>query len=278
MTNPSLLQDSDPFYFQQHDFVRGDESSVFHGFFSRRGGVSRDIYASLNCGPGSGDDQILVLKNRHVVCDEVGCAPENLLSVHQVHGAECVSVREGWEIETRPKADAMATDVPGFALGILTADCAPVLFSGQKNDGGPVVAAAHAGWGGALKGVFGNTLEAMMALGAVPESISAVIGPCIGQKSYEVSESFAKPFLNEDESNEAFFMAGQRAGHLQFDLPGYCAAKLGRAGLRNVFIKDLDTYFNEEDFFSYRRSVHRHEKDYGRQISVVMIRGAVDGE
>ncbi|HOO82901.1 MAG TPA: laccase domain-containing protein, partial [Alphaproteobacteria bacterium] len=166
---------------------------------------------------------------------------------------------------------AMVTDVSGLALGVLTADCAPVLFYGKKSDGAPVVGAAHAGWGGALKGVLDNTLAMMLELGAVPESIRACIGPCIGQKSYEVRDDFADTFLEEDGRNEVFFTAGRCAGHLQFDLPGYCAAKLGRAGVKNVLIKDLDTYFNEEDFFSYRRATHRHEKDYGRQISVIMI-------
>lgn len=147
MTNPLLLRDSDPLYFQQSDFVGPGESRVFHGFFSRRGGESRDIYASLNCGPGSDDEQNLVQKNRKIVCEEIGCTPEHLLSVHQVHGAQCHIVREAWRMDERPQGDAMVSDVPGLALGVLTADCAPVLFAGEKDDGSPVVAAAHAGWG-----------------------------------------------------------------------------------------------------------------------------------
>jgi len=271
MTNLLLQQDSDPLYFQHSDFLGLQNDTVFHGFFSRRGGVSRDIFATLNCGPGSGEALSIVQKNRQIVSEIAGCEAKNLLSLHQIHSDQCLVVRESWDIEARLQGDAMVTDVPGLALGVLTADCAPVLFYGRKSDGAPVVGAAHAGWSGALKGVLGTCVEAMLEIGAVPESIRACIGPCIGQKSYEVSEAFAEPFLKEDDGNEAFFMAGQRAGHLQFDLPGYCAAKLGRAGVKNVLIKDLDTYFNEEDFFSYRRAMHRHEKDYGRQISVVTI-------
>lgn len=269
MTKPSIRQGSDPLYFQQAEFSSPD---VFHGFFSRHGGVSKDIYASLNCGMGSGDDRDNVLQNKGIVAGIAGCTAESLLNVHQVHSAECVVVDKPWEEDNKPKADAMVTDKPEIALGVLTADCAPVLFKGKKEDGMPVVGAAHAGWGGALKGVLEASVEAMVGLGARIETIQAVIGPCIGQASYEVSDDFAVPFLDEDDENERFFKAGQRDGHLMFDLPGYCAFKLSKAGLKSVFIKDLDTYFNEEDFFSYRRTTHRHEKDYGRQVSVIMIK------
>lgn len=272
MTNPSNLTDSrpdsEPLYYSQEGFVDG--AAVFHGFFSRRGGVSKDVYASLNCGAGSDDEPEHVKQNRAIVAEIVGCAPDHLLSLYQIHSPRCMRVEKPWGAE-RPEADAMATDKAGIALGILTADCGPVLFSGQKADGSAVVAAAHAGWGGALKGVLESSIRAMEDLGAEKGSIRAVVGPCISRESYEVGEEFVDPFLKEDEESERFFMAGQRAGHLMFDLPGYCAFRLARAGLKKVFIKDLDTYFNEEDFFSYRRKTHRKEKDYGRQISVIMI-------
>ncbi len=246
--------------------------SVFHGFFGRFGGVSKNVYASLNCGPGSDDHPEHVDHNRRVVAGVAGCAPEQLLTLYQVHGNACVRVTEGWRDAQRPQADAMVTDQPGFALGILTADCAPVLFYGEKSDGSPVIGAAHAGWGGALKGVLEETLSQMKALGATSESLKACIGPCIGQSSYEVQDDFADALYQEDDENERFFKPGKRSGHLMFDLAGYCAFKLYKQGMKDVFIKDLDTYFNEEEFFSYRRATHRSEKDYGRQISVITIK------
>ena len=269
MTEASRQPDFEQLYFEQSEFAA---DGVFHAFFSRRGGVSKDIYASLNCAPGSDDNPAHVLQNRKTVSEIVGCAPENLLSVHQIHSADCLQVTESWDLDNRPQGDAMVTDLPGFGLGVLTADCGPVLFRGAKGDGSPVIGAAHAGWGGAVKGILEATIENMKALGAESESIQAAIGPCIGQASYEVSEDFIKPFVQEDEQAEKFFKSARREGHLMFDLPGYCAFRLARAGLQNVYIKDLDTYFNEEDFFSYRRTTHRHERDYGRQISVIMIK------
>ena len=272
MTKTSHQQGSEPLYFEQHEFADNDDNPVFHAFFSRRGGVSKDVYASLNCGPGSDDNAQDVMQNRQIVSEIVGCRPENLLSLHQIHSPQCIKVSQGWAPEDRPQADAFVTDQPGLALGVLTADCAPVLFYGQKSDGRPVVGAAHAGWGGALKGVLAEAVNAMQELDAELESIRAAIGPCISKASYEVGQDFADAFLEEDEANEVFFMAAKREGHLMFDLPGYCALKLAKAGLKTVFIKDLDTYFNEEDFFSYRRKTHRGEKDYGRQISLIMIK------
>ena len=165
----------------------------------------------------------------------------------------------------------MVTDQAGIALGVLAADCTPILFRGKKVDGSPVIGAAHAGWGGALKGISKSTVEAMIALGAEKSSISACIGPCIAQSSYEVSEDFKLPFLAEDVGNDAFFIAGEREGHLMFDLEGYNASNLRKIGVENVHIIGVDTYSNEDDFFSYRRKTHRGEPDYGRQISVIKI-------
>lgn len=267
MTAHLNLQGSEPVYFEQAEF---SADGVFHGFFSRRGGESEGIYESLNCGSGSNDDPQAVKGNREIVASMIGCDAQKLLSLHQIHSAECVVVEKAWS--ERPQADAMVTDKAGFALGVLTADCGPVLFHGVKASGDPVVGAAHAGWGGALKGVLEATVARMKELGADSESIKACVGPCIGQASYEVGGDFAKPFIEEDETAERFFKSGKRAGHLMFDLPGYCAFRLARAGLKHVYIKDLDTYSHEQDFFSYRRTTHRNEKDYGRQISVIMIK------
>lgn len=262
--------DSEELFFQQASFA-APEQRVFHGFFSRRGGVSKGIYAALNCAPGSGDSPKNIAKNREIVAEISGCAAQNFLGLYQCHSSECVTVQKPWPLDRRPKGDAMVTDVPGVALGILTADCAPVLFHGQKADGVPVIGAAHAGWGGALKGVLENTVQAIIDLGASLQTIRAVIGPCIAQVSYEVKEDFALPFYEQDEDSEKFFKAASRVGHLVFDLAGYCAFRLAKTGVQNVSIMDMDTYLHEEAFFSYRRTTHRNEKDYGRQVSVVII-------
>lgn len=270
MTKILNPQVSKPIFYENASFAAA-APGLFHGFFTRRGGVSAGVYAALNCGPGSNDAADLVQRNREIVAQTAGCAPEDLLSLYQMHSAECVVACQSLGTD-RPKGDAMVTDVPGLALGILTADCAPVLFHGQKADGTPVIGAAHAGWGGALKGVLDNSVQEMIALGAQPASIKAAIGPCIAQASYEVREEFAAPFYEQDEESERFFMLARREGHLMFDLAGYCALRLSKAGVMDISIKDLDTYAHEADFFSYRRTTHRGETDYGRQISLITIR------
>ncbi len=242
---------------------------VVHGFFGRNSGKSEGLYKSLNCGLGTDDPA--ALDNRAIVAGQLGLEPENLLGLYQIHSAECVTVAQPWG--ERPQADAMATDKPGLGLGIVTADCAPVLFYGQKEGGAPVIGAAHAGWGGALKGVLEGTIEAMVTLGAAPDSLCAAVGPCIAPESYEVSEDFRVPFIAQDEGNEMFFEAAAREGHLMFDLPGYIARRLMLAGVAEISLSGVDTYFNEMDYFSYRRSVHKKEADYGRQISVIAICG-----
>lgn len=252
------------------EFIASSEDGLTHGFFTRRGGVSTGIYDSLNCGAGSDDNPDHVMQNKSIVAQAMKCAQENLVTLHQVHSAECVTVTQPWNVSDRPKADAMVTNVPDLALGVLTADCAPVLFTGNGPEG-HVIGAAHAGWGGALRGVLGETVEAMQRLGAQQETIRACVGPCIGKASYEVSEDFVVPFLQQDEDNEHFFHAASREGHLMFDLAGYCAKRLSEAGVRHVHILDQDTYSNEDDFFSYRRTTHRGEPDYGRQISVIKM-------
>lgn len=261
-------EDSVPF-FESAEFAKAS-NNVFHGFFGRQGGVSDGLYSSLNCGRGSDDDPANVQMNLDRVAEQARVLSKNLLTMYQVHGDECHYVTEAWSLDNRPQIDACVTDEPGIALGVLTADCGPVLFYGEKGDGSPVIGAAHAGWKGAIGGALDSTVNKMKELGA--QDIKACIGPCIAQASYEVSEEFFKPFEEEDPGNERFFMASKNAGHLMFDLAGYCAARLAKLGLKHVFIKDLDTYFNEEDFFSYRRTTHRKESDYGRQISVIAIK------
>ena len=266
-------QDSDLPCYEAKEFSNAEEAQqIFHGFFGRQGGKSANIYASLNCGYGSEDNPGSVIKNYQTIGEYIGIEPGNILTLHQTHSSQCIKVDEPWLLSERPKADAMVTDVPGLALGILTADCAPVLFRGQTEEGKPVIGAAHAGWEGALNGVLESALKEMEALGAVKTEVYAAIGPCISKASYEVSEEFYKRFVEENEENERFFQSARKEQHFMFDLPGYTAFKLYQAGLSKVYIKDLDTYFNEEDFFSYRRSVHRDERDYGRQISVIMIK------
>lgn len=266
-----MASDGDDFYFTMPGFV-SDGVPIFHGFFGREGGVSTGIYSALNCGSGSDDNPAHVAENRRLVAEVVGCEPRNLLSLYQIHSDICLTIDKAYEEHERPQADAFVTDKAGIALGVLAADCGPVLFHGAKADGSPVIGAAHAGWGGALKGVLGEAVASMVALGAVKDSIVACVGPCISQASYEVGVDFSVPFLEQDDENERFFKSAQKSGHLMFDLAGYNALQLAKAGVKKVLIKDLDTYFNEQEFFSYRRTTHRKESDYGRQISVVMIK------
>lgn len=252
--------------FIRHEILDG--AGVRHGFFGRGGGVSGGVYQSLNCGLGSGDDAACVRENRARVAQALGAG--RLVTLHQVHSAECVVVRERWEDEARPRADALVTDVPGLMIGVLTADCAPVLLRGTKADGGAVVGAAHAGWGGAVHGVLEAAVARMEGLGA--EGIRAVVGPCIGPESYEVRKDFTGPFLAQDAGNGRFFAEGARAGHLMFDLPGYVARRLRLLDVE-VAVTGVDTYAREEEYFSFRRATHRKEPDYGRQLSVIVIDG-----
>ena len=258
--------------FFAHAPFADNAGKIFHAFFGRRGGVSEGVYASLNCGPGSNDKPENVIANRKIVADAMGAEERNILSLYQEHGSTCITVTKTWAIEQRPKADAMVTDVPGIVMSVLAADCAPVLFYGFKADGSPVVGAAHAGWKGAIGGILDSTVLGMLRLGAESKSIKACVGPCIHKTSYEVSESFLEPFMAEDENNEKFFLSGKKPGHFQFDLAGYCAVRLYKAGVMDVHLMDMDTYSNEADFFSYRRTTHRKEPDYGRQISAIVIK------
>lgn len=240
---------------------------IAHGFFGRRGGVSKGIYESLNCGPGSKDSRDNVMENRARAIAALSPAA-TLVTLYQVHSAEAVTVTTPWPIPDNPKADAMATDRPGIALGILTADCAPILLADPK---ARVIGAAHAGWNGALSGVVQSVLAAMGRLGAKPERIRAAIGPCISQKAYEVGPEFEARFASADSNNARFFVRSPRAGHWQFDLPAYVAQRLKEAGVVSAEVLDVCTYAREDEFFSYRRTTHRKEPDYGRELSAIML-------
>lgn len=243
---------------------------IRHGFFGSRGGVSTGLYASLNGGQGSGDDPGAVRENRRRVAGELGVAETALVSAYQCHSDRAVAVTEPWTRETRPRCDAMVTDRPGLGLGVLAADCGPVLLADAE---ARVVGAAHAGWKGALAGVLPNAVAAMERLGADRSRIVAALGPCIRQASYEVGPEFPAPFLEQHKDNARYFRAGARAGHFQFDLGGYIVAQLEAAGLAAVCDTGLDTYANPDRLFSYRRNTHRGHRDYGRNVSAICLTG-----
>jgi YfiH family protein len=236
-------------------------AGIPHGFLTRKGGVSTGSVSGLQVGHGAGDDPAAVAENRRRAVDAV-LPGASLATVYQVHSPDAVIATEAWAFEDRPKADALVTDRPGLLLGIVTADCAPVLFADL--DAG-VIGAAHAGWRGAHGGVLENTIAAMEKLGASVSRIGAAIGPAIAQPSYEVDAPFRANFTAGD---ECFFAPG-KPGHWQFDLEGYVAMRLERAGVARIEALGLDTYTDETRFFSHRRSVHRGEPDYGRQISLI---------
>ena len=242
-------------------------AGVAHGFLGRRGGVSSGDVAGLNCGLGSGDAPALVMENRRIAADAVmRGAP--LVGVHQVHGATCVPVVEPWDDDQRPEADALVTGRPGVLLGIVTADCAPVLLADAVAG---VVAAAHAGWRGAAAGITDAAIAGMLRLGARIERIAAAVGPCIAQKNYEVDHGFAEKLIADDAANERLFAEGP-AGKPHFDLEAYVAARLAAAGVARVETLGVDTYADEARFYSYRRATHRGEPSYGRQISVIGLK------
>lgn len=237
-----------------------------HGFLTRRGGVSKGECAGLNVGFGSNDDRDAIIKNRRLAIDAILPGAE-LATVHQIHSAEVVLAQSAWPQQERPRADGIVTDRPGLLLGILTADCAPVLFADEK---ARVVGAAHAGWRGAIAGVTDRTIEAMESLGARRDNIHAAIGPCIGQRSYEVDEVFRTRFLDEDPDNDRFF-AGAKGKKPHFDLEAYVVHRLIAAGIDEVEALGLDTYSDPDRFFSFRRATHRGASDYGRHLSAIAL-------
>ncbi len=241
--------------------------NIRHGFFTRRGGTSEGIYASLNCGLGSNDDKTRVHENRRRAMREVGLGEEALRTVYQIHSATVVTVDDGAADTATTRADALVSAQPGIALGVLAADCAPVLLADPDKS---IIGAAHAGWRGAVSGVIEATVAAMAALGADTGRITAVIGPCIGQASYEVGPEFPQPFRDQDPANGRFFAPAARDGHWQFDLAGYVLSRLAGAGVASASALGADTYA-DEDLFSYRRTCHRGEPDYGRNLSVIAL-------
>lgn len=239
-----------------------------HGFLGRRGGVSTGLYAGLNVGLGSDDDAAAILENRRRAVEAVRFGAQ-LVTLHQVHSADAVAATAPWPDDARPHADALVTDRPGLLLGVLTADCTPVLLADAQAG---VVGAAHAGWKGGLGGVTDSAIAAMEKLGASRDRIVAAIGPVIARVSYEVDDGFARRFEEADPANERFFSPG-RQGHQQFDLEAYVAVRLAAAGIARVELLGLDTYADPERFFSFRRATHGSEPGYGRQISLIGLPG-----
>lgn len=243
-------------------------TALRHGFFTREGGHSDGLFASLNCGFGSGDDKPTVAKNRATAGEALGVPGSHLLTVWQWHSPDVIVADATWDPLAPPKGDAIVTAKPGLAIAVLTADCAPLLFADMEAG---VIGAAHAGWKGALAGVSDATVAAMEKLGARREYINAVIGPTISQPAYEVGPEFPAPFLAQDADNADFFTASKQAGHHMFDLPGYLARRMTGSGVGKVVNLNLCTYSDENRFYSFRRATHRREKDYGRQISVIVL-------
>jgi YfiH family protein len=241
---------------------------VRHGFFTRQGGVSSGVYASLNCGPGSRDDAANVAENRARVAELLGTEASRLITLFQKHSAEAVIADKPWKDGKAPEADAIVTAKPGLAIGVLTADCAPVLFCDAD---ARVIGAAHAGWRGALSGIVEATVKAMKKLGAKPERITAAIGPAISQEAYEVGAEFMQAFMADEPDSGAFFVTDEGTGEPHFDLPAYVADRLTRAGVGAITDLGHCTYCEESRLFSYRRSQHHGEEDYGRQISAILL-------
>jgi len=243
-------------------------SRVRHAYFTRETGVSHGVYESNNCGFSSHDDPERVQRNRLRSIERIEMPPESLVTVSQQHTSDVVIADSPWPKDKRPIADGIVTTRPRLVLGVLTADCAPVLLADGKAG---VVGAIHAGWRGALNGVLANGVTKMVELGAKPDRIIAGIGPCIGQRSYQVGPEFPAPFLERDADNHIFFAPARREGHFMFDLPGFVAKQLARAGVREIMPTPCDTCREEARFYSYRRATLRGEADYGRQLSAIAL-------
>lgn len=242
-----------------------DESGIRHGYFSRKGGCSTGIFSTLNAGLGSGDDRDAVIENRRRICESLDCNPDNLATLYQIHSSNVVTATARIS-ENRPKADGIVTNELNVALGVVTADCGPILFSDSKNK---IIGAAHAGWKGAFDGVIQNTISAMEKLGAQRGAIKACLGPTISQKNYEVGPEFIARFKEKDPAHIKFFIPSDNDHHFLFDLGAFIANIFEREEIEHEIL-DTCTYAEEEDFFSYRRTTHRQEKDYGRQLSVII--------
>ena len=254
-----------------HAPILGSAEGVHHGFFTKEGGVSEGIYALLQCGRGAKDDpRENVAENRHRASRAMKVKRENLVSCHQYHSADVVTVDVPWRPGKPPKADAMVSKTAGVALGILTADCAPVLFVDAK---AKVIGAAHAGWKGALGGALEATVDAMIALGAERQRIQAAVGPCISQQNYQVDAAYRERFSEDDRGNGRFFRPDpEEEEKFRFDLSGYCAARLTACGVKDAELPKHCTYGDERMFFSNRRALHKGEGDYGRGLSAIMLK------
>src|SRR5579871_3786651 len=247
-----------------------DLDGIRHGFFTRDGGVSGGLYTSLNGGVGSNDDAGHVAENRARMARALGVAPERFLTCYQIHSPQVVVVETPWTAETRPRADAIVTRMRDLAIGVSTADCGPVLLADPK---ARVIGAAHAGWRGALTGVVEAAIGAMEQLGARRGEIRAVLGPMIRQQNYEVGADLIARFSAEDPASNRFFAPATRDGHALFDLAGYIGSRLGRAGIRSVEGLGHCTYADPAQFFSFRRTTHRGEADYGRHVNAIALTG-----
>jgi YfiH family protein len=250
--------------------VLDDSVRIRHAFFTRQGGISGGLFQSLNCGFGSGDIADNVMQNRMSAMARLGLAGDRLVICYQIHSATVVTVEAPWLNAAAPRADGMVTDRAGIALGVLTADCAPILFADPVAE---IIGAAHGGWRGALAGIVEATVARMEAIGADRSRIRAAIGPCIGPSSYEVGKEFPPPFLAEDPASAAFFAPAPRAGHFMFDLAGYIERRLAGAGITAVECAGHDTVADDAHFFSYRRACLRGESAYGRGLSAVVLQG-----
>lgn len=242
-------------------------SGIAHGFFTRQGGVSTDVYTSLNGGVGSQDRLEDVLENRARMARNIGISPDRLLVPYQIHSTDVVAVSEPWAADARPRADGLVTRTRQLGLGTTGADCGMILFADAENQ---VIGACHSGWKGALNDIPGATVKAMIALGAKASAISAVLGPCIHQPSYEVGPEFISHFLAQSKSHASFFKPSAKENHFHFDLPGFIQMRAGEAGIKFESL-GLDTYADEERFFSFRRTTHKQEPDYGRLVSAIAL-------
>ncbi len=251
------------------ELLRAPGLAARHGFFTRRGGASEGLHASLNCGAGSADDPARVAENKRRAAEALGVVPDRMLFLHQVHSARALTVTGPWAADADREADALVTAEPGLALAALAADCAPVLFHDPE---ARVIGAAHAGWKGALGGVLEAALDAMEGLGASRTRIRAAIGPCISQRAYEVGPEFFETFTMDDPDAQRFFSGGPQ-GRPMFDLPGYCLRRLRDAGVADAAWTGHCTYSDEARFFSNRRKTHRAEADYGRLVSAIALAG-----
>ena len=241
---------------------------IRHGFFTREGGVSRGIYASLNCGLGSGDDPALVAENRARVAASLGVTSPQLVTLYQVHGRDVITASEPWTRDAAPKADAIVTSTPGLAIGAMAADCAPVLLADPE---ARVIGAAHAGWKGAVAGILEATVNAMVELGAARSAIRACLGPCISAAAYEVGPDFEAAVVRQNPESAGFFVHSADSERPFFDLPGFVLDRLRACAIGQIESQSRCTYGGESAFFSYRRTTHRKEADYGRQISAIVL-------